>query len=230
MKKRFFAVVLCVSFILALTGCGSKPNAGATQKPTMTSATTQESTTQGSGEESTNSETAEPTTNQSNATGVAVDPAPYWQGDDYFDMVGYLEACGCKVMYMALEDNGDFTTTNTYNSNSNTVAYSVFFEETASDSDGSATLVLCFTNNAYFCGVNTLAVSYYDSNDNYHRSFTPLYIMDNQRDITVDQYNNTLDIHTIEQIGTLINKLYTTHWYNQSPEVMESFFDDYNQD
>lgn len=226
MKKRFFAVVLCVSFILALTGCGSRPNTSATQKPSVTPAMTQESTTQDSGEESINSETTEPTTNQSNATGVAVDPAPYWQGDDYFDMVGYLEACGCKVMCTNF-NNGDLTTSNDYSSN--TIAYTVRFEETASDSDGSAALMLCLTNNDFCSGVNTLAVSYYDGSNSYHRDFTPLPIMDNQRDITVDQYNNTLDIHTITQIEMLVNKLYTTHWYGQSSEDMATFFEDYNQ-
>ena len=227
MKKRFFAVVLCVSFILALTGCGSKPNVGATQEPTVTPATTQESTTQGSGEESTNSETAEPTTNQSNATGVAVDPTPYWQGDDYFDMVGYLEACGCKVMDKALVD-GDFNTYNTYSSD--TVGYSVFFEEGPSHpNDSSACLVLYFTNSEFSSNGNSLAVSYYDNNNNYHDNIYPLPIIENQRNIVVDQYNNTLDIHTITQIEMLVNKIHSTQFHGESFEDMNTFFDDYNQ-
>lgn len=224
MKKRFFAVVLCVSFILALTGCGNKPNASATQQPTTASPATQQSTTQDSGEESANSETTETPSNQSDATGVAVDPASYWQGDNYFDMVGYLEACGCKVMYISLV-NGDTSVSNTCSSD--TIGYSIFFEESSlHPNDSSASLMLYFTN---IYSSNCLSVSYYDNNNRYHDDFTPLSIMDNQRDIVVDEYNNTLDIHTITQIEMLVNKIYATQFHGETAEEMSTFFDDYNQ-
>lgn len=225
---RFFAVVLCISFILALTGCGSKPNASATtQNPAIGQPAAQESTTQDSGEGSANSETTDNPTNQSNAAGIAVDPASYWQGDDYFDICGYLEACGCKIMYMTLVD-GSFHFSDTYSSD--IMGYSVFFTEGSSHpNDSSASLVLCFTNNAFYNGVNTLGISYYDNNNSYHESYIPLPIFDNQRDIVVDQYGNTLDIHTITQIEMLINKLHATQFHGESFEEMNTFFDDYNQ-
>lgn len=226
MKKRFFAVVLCVSFILALTGCGSRPNTSATQKPSVTPAMAQESTTQYSGEESINSETTEPTTNQSNVTDVAVDPAPYWQGDNYFDMYGYLEACGCKVLYTGIDDDGDTFVSETYSSS--ITGYSIYFEESSfHPNDSSACLLLYFTNG--LLGGNCLSYEFYDENNRLYSGFQAYPIIENKRDIVVDQYNNTFDIHTITQIEMLINKIFATQYHGENPEDMKDFFKDYNQ-
>ncbi len=223
--KTFKLFVVAMALCVMMTGCGGKPNTNATTQTPAGSPAAQESTTQGSGEESANSNTTETPTNQSNATSVAVDPAPYWQDDNYFDMYGYLEACGCKVMFRTVVD-GDFHTADAYSSSA--VGCSIFFEESASHpNDSSASLLLYYTNGTY--NGNCLAVSYYDSNDRYHDEFTPLTIFDNQRDIVIDQYGNTLDIHTITQIEMLINKLYATQYHGESAEYMATFFDDYNQ-
>ena len=100
--------------------------------------------------------------------------------------------------------------------------------------DSSASIGLYFTSSKYGGNTlavdgNSLAISYYDNNDAYHRDFTPLPIIENQKDVIVDQYNNTLDIHTITQIEMLINKLYVTNFHGETAEDMKTFFDDYNQ-
>ena len=234
MKKRIISAILVGCMIASFTACNNQHD----DRTDSTTRVSESGENSDIGEpnqsisdtvattESANNETTEVPTNQGSTTGEAVDPAPYWQGDDYFDMLGYLEACGCKIMYMTLVDES-FHFSDTYSSD--IMGYSVFFAESASHpNDSSASLVLCFTNNAFY-KVNTIGISYYDNNNGYHESYIPLPIFDNQRNIVVDQYGNTLDIHTIAQIEMLINKLHSTQFHGETFEYMNTFFEDYNQ-
>lgn len=131
MSKRIFCILLLLT--ICLTACGGQ-KAGATSGKSSTKATTAIATTQENdfsteseevpvveGEfeepigitEEFSEEASEEASEVSAPIGtpdhpMAVDPTPYWRGEDYFDLEGYLLACGSTPVYVVCGESHNY--------------------------------------------------------------------------------------------------------------------------
>ena len=103
MRKNIIAIIATIIVSMSLAACGNN-NASATS-------TTEYSNT-GSQNQTSNTE-VEPTENPANVDNSGHEPdsyrsgnfQDYWEGEDYFDIVGFAEANGCTKIFWYDADN-----------------------------------------------------------------------------------------------------------------------------
>ena len=103
MRKNIIAIIATIIVSMSLAACGNN-NASATS-------TTEYSNT-GSQNQTSNTE-VEPTENPANVDNTGHEPdsyksgnfQDYWEGDSYFDIVGFAEANGCTKVFWYDADN-----------------------------------------------------------------------------------------------------------------------------
>ena len=193
MKKSMSVFLIFVVMMLSLTACGSSNNMQSSKSENQGESQVQASVK----EEETISDTqVETTTEQQSAESYGgsatsgTDTQSYWQGDNYFDLVGYLENNGYKFV-------------KPYDINGKTVKDGQNIDRYLGQTGDDMWLLTIFhgyLSVVYIGGDPTSPVN------------SPSYIgyadCNNQRDVVIDSYGTIVSYSTLESLFIIVDNIH----------------------
>lgn len=202
--KRYFTVFLVFIMVLSLTACGKSHNTQASGsenyhgegqvqggiKSDEEIAALQEEERAGTTDAQTDTETTTEQPTESDDTPATSGTDSYWQGDSYFDLVGYLEDNGYKFV-------------KPYDINGNCVKDGQNIDRYLGQTEDNMWLLTIFhgyISVVYIGGDPTAPVN------------SPSYIgyadYNNQRDIVIDSYGTTISSNTLESLFIIVDNIH----------------------